>query len=146
MTSRTKKPNISPIPETSDLKTTTELYREYDEYLRNEAKKNNKRVINKTTKIKENIVDSYAAKLKMINEQDVTDPNEIELKIKDLKELEKQIKEEIVLQEKKKREYVDDIFENGELLVAEIEEKRKNELTKKEKSIFRKLIDFLFGL
>lgn len=81
---------------------------------------------------KTNIEDPYFSKLKMENE-------------KDLKELEDQIKEETILQERKKLEYIDEIFADGESLVIEIEEKRKKESVKTEKSIFIKLIDFLFG-
>ena len=64
-------------------------------------------------------------------------------KSKTLKELENLIEEEYSLTDKKKIEYVDEIFTNGESLVNEIEEKKVVEQTKK--SIIKRLIDFLFG-
>lgn len=148
MSTRTKKPNVSPIPETPDAKTTADLYRLHDSGMRDEIKKAEEakeRIAarSKAEERRKDAVNSYANKLKQIDEQKVDDPNEIDLKIKDLKELEEQIKEEIIFQEKKKAEYVDDIFTNGESLVKEIEEKRVKEQTGK--SIFKRLIDFLFG-
>jgi len=142
MISRTRKPNISPIPEVTDAKTTADLYREHDSSLRNEEKianENKERILakNKIEEKRSNAVNSYINKYKQIETQ------KVDLKIKDLKELEEQIKEEILLQEKRKIEYVDEIFANGESLFSEIEEKRVKE--KNKKSIFKKLINFLFG-
>ncbi len=147
MTSRTRRPNISPIPETPDAKTTSQLYKEHDEQMRNESKKANEakeRVLarKKAEEKRNDAVNTYASRLKSIEEQKVDEATEIDLKLKDLKELEDQIKEEIILQEKRKAEYIDEIYSNGESLVNEIEEKRVKQT---KKSIFKKLIDFLFG-
>lgn len=148
MSTRTKKPNISPVSENPFLKTTVDLHKDYDNYLRDETNKANEikeRILAKkqAEERRSNEFNSYVSKLEEIGKQNVYNPNEIDLKIKDLKELEKQIKEEIILQEKKKTEYVDEIFTNGELLINEIEEKKVKGKT--EKSIIKKLIDFLFG-
>jgi len=66
------------------------------------------------------------------------------------KELEKEIEEDNITQQRKRDGFVDDIFKHGNSLVDEIEIKRLKEIEilekKKRKTILKKLLDFLIGV